>query len=204
MKKVLLIAAMIMALAISANAQDPAKKVNLYLGAGGSLPMGDFGDGFGTGLHGMGAVGFNVAPTFQIRGKVEFHTFGMDEEVRDAFAEFVGTGTVTDVDGGGTNLLMFGGDAKYNFPMENSKFSPYLVGGLGMASASFKEITFTDDDGSQTIDFDGETKLYFEIGAGFEIASGQAMSFFVQGRYVSISTEGSSTTFIPLTLGLRF
>jgi opacity protein-like surface antigen len=203
-KKVLWMVTLVLIMALAVNAQDAEKKVNLYLGAGAGLPMGDFGDAYGTGLHGMGAVGFKVAPTFQIRGKVEFHTFGMDEAFRNSLAEFFGTGTVSNVDGGGANFIMFGGDAKYNFPMENSKFSPYLVGGLGMAAISAKDITFTDDDGSQTLETESETKVYFEVGAGFEIASGEAMSFFVQGRYVSVSTEGSSSSFLPFTVGLRF
>lgn len=201
MKTILLTLAVFVAIVAVVQAQDdPSKSWNIYLGAGGSLPMGDFKDTYGTGLHGTGAVGFNLAPGFQILGKVEYHTFS----IQDDFRAFLLPGA-TNLDGGGSNVLMFGGDAKYNFRMENSKMSPYLIGGLGMASISFKDITGDSAGTSFTrTPPDGTTKLYFEVGAGLEFGSSDAMAFFVQGRYVSVATEGSSSTFIPLTVGIRF
>lgn len=201
LKKILLTLAVLIAVAAGVQAQDSqTKSWNLYLGAGASLPMGDFKDTYSTGLHGSGAFGFNVAPGFQILGKVEFHTFS----IQDDFRSFLVPGA-TNLEGGGSNVLMFGGAAKYNFRMENSKMSPYLIGGLGMASVSFKDITGDSAGTSFTrTPPDGTTKMYFEVGAGLEFGGSESMAFFVQGRYVSVSTEGSSSTFIPLTVGIRF
>lgn len=174
MKKVLLTLGLIMVLALGAQAQDAAKKTNFYLGAGLDLPMGDFGDFFGMGFHGAGALGFNVSPTFQPRAKVEFHTFGSDMDGVD----------------GSISVIMFGGDARFSFAKEGQKMSPFLLGGLGFASSSFNDESSTD--------------FYFEFGGGIDIASNSAMTWFVQGRYVSISSDGESSTFIPATVGIRF
>lgn len=193
MKKVLWTVTFVLILALAASAQDAEKKVNLYLGAGASLPMGDLGDGWNFGLHGAGAVGFVVAPGFQILGKLEYHTFGIDDQ------------GASGVDGGSFNALMFGGAGRYNFPTENSKISPFILGGLGMASATISDLTVEDPIlGTITFEFESETKLYFEVGAGLDIAAGETMSIFIQGRYVSIQTEGSAAAFIPFTVGLKF
>ena len=188
MKKVLWTVTIVLILALAASAQDAEKKVNLYLGAGASLPMGDLGDRWNFGLHGAGAVGFVVAPGFQILGKVEYHTFGIDDQ------------GLSGVDGGSFNAFMFGGAGRYNFPMENSKFSPFITGGIGMANAKISDLTI----GTLTIEGDSDTKVYFEVGAGFDIGAGETMSIFFQGRYVSIQLEGSAASFIPFTVGLKF
>ncbi len=174
MKKVLFTLGLVMLLALGAQAQDPAKKTNFYLGAGLGLPMGDFGDAFGMGLHGAGALGFNISPSFQPRAKVEFHTFGSDIDGVD----------------GSLNILMFGGDGRFSFAKEGQKLAPFLLGGLGFASSKFEDFSSTD--------------FYFEFGGGVDIVSNGAMSWFLQGRYVSISGDGGSDAFIPVTVGLRF
>lgn len=188
MKKVLLIAGLVLALAAGAGAQDAAKKMNFYLGAGLGLPMSDFGDAYKMGLHGTGAVGFVVAPGFSILGKVEYHTFSIDDQ------------GASNVDGGSFNALMFGGAGRYNFQTASGKMSPFLMGGLGMANGKVSDLTI----GDTKYTFDSETKLYFEFGGGVDIAAGQAMSLFIQGRYVSIQTDDVSTSFIPVTVGLKF
>lgn len=194
MKRVVLTIAMILALTVGVAAQDDATKMwNFYLGAGAALPTGDLGDGWNLGLHGTGAFGYVVGPGFQILGKIEYHTFGIDD------------GGLSGVDGGSFNALMFGGAARYNFPTENSKISPFILGGLGIASATISDLTVDDPIlGPMTFKFESETKLYIEVGAGLDIASGETMSFFVQGRYVSIQTEGSAAAYIPFTFGLKF
>lgn len=173
MKKVLLIAGLVLALTVGVSAQDSAKKMNFYLGAGVALPMGDFGDAFGMGLHGTGALGFNVAPALQVLGKVEFHTFGSD---------FDGGESIT--------VLMFGGDARYSFAKEGQKMSPFILGGLGFASSKVADFSSTD--------------LYFEFGAGLDLASNSSMTWFLQGRYVTVNGDGGSSSFVPVTLGIRF
>jgi hypothetical protein len=55
--------------------------------------------------------------------------------------------------------------------------------------------------------FDGgggsETKLAFGAGGGILFSIG-TMHAFLEGRYMSVQTSGSSLTFLPVTLGLMF
>ncbi len=58
------------------------------------------------------------------------------------------------------------------------------------------------DDVPSGID-DSETKFGINAGAGFDIKAGGA-GLFVEGRFHDVFTTGSNTTFIPLTIGVRF
>ena len=80
---------------------------------------------------------------------------------------------------------------------EESKFRPYLIGGGGVYNFKAK-----GDDVPTGVD-DSQTKFGINAGAGFDIKAGSA-GLFVEGRFHDIFTTGSNTTFIPLTVGVRF
>jgi opacity protein-like surface antigen len=96
---------------------------------------------------------------------------------------------------------VFGAEMRYEFPMTNSSLSPYLLGGLGMGNVKIGDL---DIPGYGTVPGASETKIAFNFGAGFGIKAGEAMSIFVEGRFLSVLTEGESMSFIPLTAGIRF
>lgn len=166
---------MVLALALSTAAAE--KKNHFYLGAGVALPNGDFGDAFKMGLHAEGGYGFLVSPKFEVVPTVAFHTFSFDDQ---------GTG----FSGDALNIIMFGGNAKLNFGTEGKKTNPFVYGGLGMANGKYGGASSTD--------------LYFTAGGGLDIVSSEAMSFFVKASFVSVSSEGSSTTYLPITFGVKF
>ncbi len=166
---------MVLALAVSATAAE--KKNHFYLGAGVSVPSGDAGDFYKLGLHAEGGYGFQISPKFEIVPTVGFHTFGFDDN---------GTGASGDA----LNILMFGGNAKFNLGTEGKKTNPFLFGGIGMANGKAGGAS--------------STNLYFSGGAGLDIVSSEAMSFFVKASFVSVSSDGSSTTYMPVTFGVRF
>ena len=66
-----------------------------------------------------------------------------------------------------------------------NKMTPFLLGGLGMAFSSYGGESGSD--------------IFFSLGVGADMGK-----WFGKIRFVSISTEGSSSTFIPLTVGLHF
>jgi outer membrane protein with beta-barrel domain len=90
--------------------------------------------------------------------------------------------------GGGGNTTLTGGtaDLLYHLGDRASSVRPYVLGGLGVFNVS---------DGSST------TKFAFGLGGGILFGVG-AMHAFLEGRYMSIQSSGSSLTFLPVTVGL--
>ena len=72
---------------------------------------------------------------------------------------------------------------------------PYLLGGLG-----YYNVKVSATGGSVS-----ESKVGFGGGAGLAFKLGPSGArFFVEGKYVSVSTSGGSTNFIPIRAGIRF
>jgi hypothetical protein len=188
MKKLTVVLCFTLLAAVSLSAQN-VKPFNLYLGAGGSVPSGDFGNVYKFGYHATAGVGFKLMPSLELVPKVEFHIFTLDKSGL--------TGTIS---GGNVSALMFGGDARFTFPLPGAGMKPFVLGGAGLASLRFGELTVnTDVTPSATA-----SKFYYNVGGGVELAAGPVMSLFVQARYVSIATEGGSSNYIPITVGIKF
>lgn len=200
MKKLILtvLALLVMSAVSMAQVGTPGSPVSWYAGGFLSLPTSPegFSEGWKLGFHGMGGAGFNVAPKIQMIGKVEYHKFGAD-------GESFGPG----VEGGSFNALMFGVDGKFNLGVPAAPMKPYVLGGLGIASMKFSEFETSDTALATSLNQgtgESQSKVYFNFGGGLEFGMGPKTSWFVQARYVSVATEGSATTYIPLTLGLKF
>lgn len=195
MKKPLLTAVCVIAFAFGVSAQVPTP-FSLYAGGALSLPNApdDFKDSFKTGFHGLVGLGYKMGPGFQLVGKAEYHKFAFD---------FTG---LSGLDGGDSKMWMFGGDGRLAFGLPAAPIKPFVFGGVGLAS-----IKYDDFGGNVTLATarndalpDTQNKVYYNIGAGVELKAGPSFSLFAQGRYVSIATEGNSTSFIPITVGLKF
>ena len=185
MKQVLAVLA-VMLLALPAAAQH--QNNHFYVGAGLSSPTGSAGDGWNMGFHLQGGYGIPVSPQVEIVPAIGYHTFGFDDQG-------------TSASGGGLSVLMLGADAKVAFSQTHQKTSPFFLGGLGIGSAHISDLTIP---GAGTVPGDSETKLYFNIGAGLDIQSSPTMAIVVEARYINVATSGSSISFLPITVGLRF
>ncbi len=165
-----------------------AQGAEFSLGGGIGLPLGDFDDRSKLGWHGLAGVSFvpSGAPVgFQIDG--QYHQYSLDEDV-------VGGGDLK-------NRMIFGtGNLVYKFSSsEGSRFRPYLIGGGGVYNLK----TTGDDDVGGVIDTENSTtKFGINAGAGFDFKAG-SVGLFIEGRFHNIFTEGSNTTFVPITLGIR-
>ena len=72
---------------------------------------------------------------------------------------------------------------------------PYLLGGIGYYNV---KVSVTGASAS-------ESKVGFGGGAGLAFKLGPSGArFFVEGKYVSVSTSGGSTNFLPIRVGVRF
>jgi len=89
---------------------------------------------------------------------------------------------------GSTKLAGATADLLYHLGERASKVRPYVLGGLGIFNVS---------DGSST------TKFTFGLGGGLLFGVGNAHAF-LEGRYMSIQTSGSSLNFLPVSFGLMF
>jgi hypothetical protein len=77
-------------------------------------------------------------------------------------------------------------DLLYHLGERASSIRPYILGGLGF---------FHVGDGTS------ESKVAFGLGGGILFGMG-TMHAFLEGRYMSVQTSGSSLTFLPITFGL--
>jgi len=87
---------------------------------------------------------------------------------------------------GSTKLAGATADLLYHLGERASSIRPYILGGLGF---------FHVGDGTS------ESKVAFGLGGGILFGMG-TMHAFLEGRYMSIQTSGSSATFLPITFGL--
>ena len=178
------VAALALSTALFASAAQAQTPVSFGLGGGVTLPLGDFGDAAKTGFHGTGLVEFQPASLpVGIRLDGTYHRIGFSDLQED----FAGEG----------NFQMITGtlNGVYTFQTSpDSKFHPYIIAGAGVYNFKANFEDFDDD---------SETKFGINGGAGFNMGMGSA-SIFVEGRFHNVFTEGSSTNFVPITLGVRF
>src|SRR2546423_8496646 len=94
-------------------------------------------------------------------------------------------------DGASGNTSIHGATASalYHFSAPNATARPYVLGGLGI---------YNVDPGGGS-----ETKIGYALGGGVTFNLG-GLNAFAEARYASVQTSVSSTTFVPLTVGLMF
>jgi len=84
----------------------------------------------------------------------------------------------------------------YAFGTSADQRRPYVLGGLGCYNIKV-DVTGL---GSAS-----ESKVGFGLGAGLAFKMGAGSTrLFVEGKWTTVSTSGSSTSFVPIRVGLRF
>ena len=153
------------------------------LGGGLTLPLGDFDDFAGTGWHGLAAIGFQPSDFpvgFQLDGM--YQRFGIDEAPDDFDVGF--------------QIIQGTANVVYTFTTaEESTFHPYLIGGVGL----YNQKATGDDAGDQ----DSESDFGVNAGAGFDFQLG-SVGLFIEGRFHNIFSDPDNTSFVPISVGLRF
>lgn len=181
MRNLFLTLVLVAILCASVSAQN-VKPITFYAGGGISIPSGDFGILYQNGYHGLGAVGFNVAPMAQLMLKGEYHTWSSDL-----------TGFDSDF-----STMFFGGSFRISPNMPMSPIKPYGLAGGGLASTKATAVILNNSVEATSSNF------YFEFGGGLDFKVGPMMAMFIQGRYISINSGGGSMNYIPITVGLKF
>jgi hypothetical protein len=175
-RKLLMVAALAVIALPVATAQA---QLGFGAAAGLSAPMGDFKDGVDMGYHLTGIVNFSapLAPV-GFRGEVSFNQFN--------FKSSVGLGADAK-----DNILSGTANAVVSTP---GMMGLYGIGGIGMYRGSCSGCGIATD---------AENKFGFNAGAGFKFGL-SGFSAFVEARYHSISTEGSRTSYVPVSFGITF
>jgi hypothetical protein len=176
--------AVAMATAFTASTAHAQTPVTFGVGGGVNIPLSDFGDAAKLGFQGTALVQFapaNLPVGFRVDGTYQQNKFDTDvTEVDGKFQQIYGTGNVV-----------------YTFKTaESSMFHPYLIAGGGAYNMKAKTDVEGDEEGSST-------KFGVNGGAGFDYAAGGA-TIFLEARFHNVFTEGSNTTFVPITVGVKF
>jgi opacity protein-like surface antigen len=150
------------------------------IGASGGIafPTGDLGNGANTGYNVAFAVGYRPQYSpLAVRAEAAYNQFGLQ-----------GTG------GGNINIPAFTGNIEYAVPLGMS-FSPYIIGGAGLYRPS------VDLGGGNT---GAENHFGWNVGGGIKIPLTTSFQTFVEARYNSVSVNGGTLSFIPVTVGVMF
>lgn len=175
------VAALALATALFASSAEAQTPVKFGIGGGATLPLGNFGDAATLGFHGMGLVEFSPASLpVGIRLDGTYQRLGFNDDVAADGNFQIIQGTLNGV---------------YTFvTAEESKFHPYLIAGVG--AYNFK----ADVEG---VDNASNTEIGINAGAGFNMMAGGA-SVFIEARFHNIFSEGSSTNYVPISVGVKF
>lgn len=150
--------------------------------AGALVPVGDYGD-----LDKLGWVASGGATYWLTGGKL-----GIRGDV--SYGQTKHDGGLT----GDTKIAGGMASVVYGLAPSTASARPFVTGGLGFYNVKTE---FTGPGASS----DSETKVGFGVGAGvmFKLGTG-GMRAVVATRFTSVSTSGSSLTFLPITVGLSF
>ena len=153
----------------------PSEGFRFGLGLGPSLPMGDLGD--------ADKMGINILGIFETP---------LADSPLYLRVDGLYSSTSHDAVDGSTSILGGTVSALYHFSAPAAQARPYLLGGLGIYNVDF-DLTGVDS----------ETKIGFAFGGGVTFNIG-GFNAFAEARFVSVQTSGSSTTLLPLTVGMMF
>ena len=148
------------------------------IGASGGIafPTGDLSDAVGT--------GYNIA--IHAGYKSQFMHIGIRAEA--AWNQFS-----LDQGDGNANIPAFTGNVTYGLPMATG-FSPYFIGGAGLYRPN------VEFNGASS---EAENDFGWNVGGGIKIPL-SGFETFIEARYHSVSTNGRTLSFVPLTVGITF
>jgi opacity protein-like surface antigen len=167
-----------------AGAQD-ARSISFGVMGGLSLPMGDLADGVESGYNITGNVYLPLGGKLKLRGDVGYESFA-------------GKGS-SSIAGFDYNVLSVTGNVMFPLGTERAEggIRPYLIGGGGLYRGTTKiEVAGISRSTSNS-------DLGINAGGGFEFKL-SGFTTFAEARFVNVFGDGDSSSWIPLTFGIRF
>jgi opacity protein-like surface antigen len=159
-----------------------------------------YGAGWGGGVH----VDANLM-VFSFRLSGDYIHYSIDEnKFRDFFRPIFGNAVNTmSIDGGGLGIITLAVNGKMPV-LPLPIITPYLTGGIGLAWVNRDQMT-TSVAGFSGVNIPSSSqsgKTLVDVGAGVDIKIGIAL--FVEAKYAWIFTDGSNSTYVPITIGVTF
>lgn len=172
--------------AIVATAQE--RRVFGMIGVGPAVPVGEFGDGFGTGWDLSVGVGLALANRpIEIRGQL-------------SYGSFKESGGATGANGTSKPRAL-NADLLYRLGGNDAKVRPYLVGGLGFSSVKYSTSYNVPGGGGGGEGFsETDSGVSFGGGGGLTVQAG-SVGVFAEARYTAI--PGSGHSHLPIVVGVR-
>ena len=168
------LAALCAAMPLRAQLIPASEGFRFGLGVGATQPLGDYGD--------FDKMGINLLGIFETPFSGSPLYLRIDGIYSSTAHEGTGATGSTSILGGNASVL-------YHFSAPNAQARPYALGGLGI---------YNVDGGT-----DSQTKIGLGLGGGVTFGLG-GLNAFAEARYISVKTDGASTSFIPITVGLLF
>jgi opacity protein-like surface antigen len=209
MKRASLLVALLLPAIMQSHAQVPS--INPFsIGIHGGIAVLNFPDPlkqvYGTGYGGGVHVDISLPVLFAIRLSGDYTSFGIDADKYKSLLPATFGGAVSDfsVDGGRVAILSFTANGKYS-PLPLPIVSPYLTAGVGTATISISDLTVKQ--GATTLagfpSPPSQTKFLINVGAGVDLNL-VAVKLFAEARYAWILTDGSTTGYLPVVVGINF
>lgn len=159
-----------------------------------------YGLGIGGGLH----LDVNLMVlSFRLSGDYLHYSLDQDK-FRDSFRPLFGNSvSQLSIDGGGLGIYTLTANGKMNI-LPLPIVTPYLTGGVGLAWLSRDEVktSISGVGGATTPSETQSARTVINLGAGVDFQLG--ITFFVEAKYAWIFTEGESSSYVPLTIGVSF
>jgi opacity protein-like surface antigen len=203
MKRFLLSAVLVTLLATTASAAGPLGFGVQATGAVLNVPeplKSVYGPGFGGGAH----LDINLPIIMSIRVAGDYTTYAPDNSKLASLLAAEGGGNASDItlEGGRINIFSVSANAKFALP--TPVLSPYITAGGGIASVSMSDLTvkYQGAPVGSAVGSKTGTKASLNIGAGVEL--NLVLTLYLEAKYTVIFTEGESSSFVPVSLGVTF
>ena len=195
---------------VQAQVAEPPR-FSFDIGAGFNKPIGSLENRTDTGWNVQGGAGINLTPSFGIMGQFMFTESGLTTSYLRSLNQ----------PDGNFRMWGFSADPIFRFnPRGRTDF--YLIGGPGIyrRTVEFTQPTIAtvtafdpffgfffpvDVPARQVIGSFGTTKFGMNGGGGFTFRLGSSNAkLFAEARYIKMYTKGTSTSVLPVTIGLRW
>ena len=108
------------------------------------------------------------------------------------------------IDGGQASITSITADYKIFLSSRQNTATPYLLAGTGLFHISTRDATISYQGQSESVSGSSETKIGFNAGGGLDIRLNPKMALTLGARIIIGLTEGQSTQYFPLLVGLTF
>jgi len=161
-----------------------------------------YGFGYGGGAH----LDINLPVLFSIRIAADYTTYSPDKEKYKTVLASFAPGSVPslfDFDGGRINIFSVSANGKLAL-LPTPIISPYITAGGGIGSISGSDLTVKYQ--GQTLGTAPapatETKASVNFGVGIDLSI--VVTLYLEAKYTIIFTQGESSSFVPVSLGITF